>query len=686
MTPGTNLTNARLRVKQTLTTTNSAYTPQLNDITISVSAGEYVDSPTLPNGKISKVFIDSEYKTAPSSPATVTALPTGRIYLDNEKPNKMALAGNGTSLTYKNPTDTKLYGLNLLSGESTLLSAVNPTDIKVSYTGTKAAFRDASSNLYLYDSAAGTASTVSASVSKYAMNKSGTVAYYKSSDSTLNLNTVSGAVYTGTVNCMDIIGNGEQIYAGNGVNLVKTIKTPAGWRSSVVTSVYSGIDNLWANNDGSMIFMKQTDGNYYVYESYSKGVRRLVGLNASAIVKITDDNRIVAQDANYNYFIYDPETDQTTDIRPADALNPTSAAELYFDVDASGGKIAYVTGNTLGTNTGVTVAAISASQETSASTGQTTTIAGSGPERYLLSFDSKNTWMTCKDGDWLAVKTGAVPEKADFDKYGMTKEQVNSLTENDFASLYEDGRQVYNFDVAIYFASVNPYITPSLKGIFVTLSRSNNGFGNELTEKALFAAKQQIFDGSSWRKIRKVYPVEISPKEAEVYYFIKADNNYISYKNNTWQTVYDSVYGSASANLLDNVETNWINITLQGMSAAELRSIPEAALTEKLHNKSFAVVYVLKVLDATTKEYASQIHVDYAEDLFASATLTLNVIYNDGHTKQYTGLTDAQVEDFMQWLNDRQFNRGPVFTRIKIAGNNDFINYYMIQSVNVVEQ
>lgn len=653
-------------------TSNANITPILHDVTMTMMGGDYVGAPALPAGKLSKVFIDSTYKTISAS---VSELPSSRMYLTDIKPTKIALSGDGNMLVFKNPNDSdKLYTLNLSSGESAKIGDFAPVEMKSDLDGNKIAYRDTSNNLYL----TGVPTVISANVSMYAIDNNGIIAYYNSNTGAIYLYTgASQKIYTGAVTCMDITRSGEQVFFSNTTNLRSVVNTPAGWKDSLLVTTGSNITGIWSNSDGTLVFLKLADGSFYVYESYSKALRKL-GLTASTIIRVTNDNQIIAQDANYNYVSYNPETDQTTKIRPFDAKNPPSATDPNFDVDLMGTNIAYVAGNTMGIATGVGVKSLQVA-ETPAAPAETPAIptGAERPERYLFSFDSKNSWLSYKDGMWVTVKAGGVPSKDDFDQYGMTIDEVNGLTEKDFSYLYEDGRQIFNFDVAIYFASVNPYITPSLKGILVTLSRSGNGFGNELTEKALFAAKQEIFDGTNWRKIRKIYPIELSPKEAELHYFIFVDSAYKAYKTSAWQDV--------PASIFTNVETSWIDVTLKGMSAEELRAIPEADLTTLLHGKSFNVVYCMKVLDASTVQYKSKISVDYVEDLFASATLTLKIAYNDGSNKQYTGLTDAQVEDFMQWLNERQFNRGPIYYRIKTGSNNDFINYYMIQSVNVVE-
>lgn len=652
-----------------LGTYNTAITPILHDVTATMVGGDYVNAPPLPVGKISKISINSGYTTSTSE--AVSVLPTGQIYLTDELPTKIAFSGDGSTLFFKNPDDSdQLYMMKLNNGEKIEVMDTVPTDFKSDYDGNRVAYRNGTT-LYI----TGVTGTVSTGVTLYAINDDGNVAYYKTNS--LNLYTTTNqSIYSGTVTCLDMARASEDIFFSNTTNLYKVFNTPAGWKNTKLYTAWTDITGLWANSDGSLIFLQMEGGSFYVYEAYSKALRK-INLTAATIVKITDDNKVIAQDANYNYICYNPETDQTIDIRPDDAKNPPSASDIYFDVDNAGSQIAYVASpTTTGDAVGVGINNLQAT--TSTTTGELSDIPAGAerPERYLFSFDNKNSWSSYKDGMWVTVKAGSIPDNNDFAQYGMTIDEVNSLTEKDFGYLYENGRQIFNFDVAIYFASVNPYITPSLKGITVTLCQSGNGFGNELTEKALYAAKEQIFDGSNWRKVRKIYPIELSPKEAEIYYFILADNVYNSFKDE-WKTV--------NSSLLSDVEANWVDITLQGMSAQELRAIPEAELTSLLAGESFNIVYCLKVLDESTVKYSSNINIDYVEDLFTSSTLTLNIIYNDGTVKEYTSLTDTDVEDFMQWLSERQFNRGPIYYRIKVASNNDFINYYMIQSVNVVE-
>jgi hypothetical protein len=82
----------------------------------------------------------------------------------------------------------------------------------------------------------------------------------------------------------------------------------------------------------------------------------------------------------------------------------------------------------------------------------------------------------------------------------------------------------------------------------------------------------------------------------------------------------------------------------------------------------------MKVGDTSTEKYQSIVKIDYVEDLFGSNSLILNVTLNSGETKQFTGLSDTDVEEFMEWINQRQYNRGQIFYRIKTGSNNDFLN------------
>lgn len=662
---GINLNNTRLRYRVNLSTNNQYISSELHSINITVKGGiDYGKTISLLNGKISNIYINSSYSTS-SEP--LETIPLQRLYLSGVNPSIFAVSGDGTKVIYSKPEDAnKIYSLNLNNGNNVKITDYVPVIIKVNFDGTKVAFKDSSNNLYLYDEILNKTILVSANTSQFSVQNDGTVCYFCTGNTTLYiLSTVNplplsppGTVCLSgqAVSYLDISKEGKQIFYSNGTSFYTLTLTPAGWKFSLLTTMSKTIDGLWTNNDGSMVFIKTLDG-LFVYEVLSRAIRKM-DVNISTIIRVAKNNKLITLDPNYKYQLYDPGTDMVKDIRPADAANNS------FDVDGSGTKIVYVS------TSGLSTYYFNGVQR---------------PERYLFSFDGKNSWYSYNKGTWTVVKTGTQPVKEDFDKYGMTIDEVNTMDEGDFESLYTGGKQVLHFDIAVYFASVDPYITPSLKSIMVTLKGGEPGPNGDIFEKALYTSKQQSFNSSTWRKIRKIYPVEIQPKEAEMYYFIIKDGSYKTYKNSQWVDV--------NSTILSDIETNWIDsingqgITQLGMTAEELRAVPESALNSLLPANNLSVVYAMKVQDISTESYSSLITIDYVENLFDASLLTLKIKYVDGTFDEYPNLTKTQVEDFMEWVNERQYNRGPIFYCIKTVSNgveiNDFINYYTIKSVSV---
>lgn len=658
------LANARLQYRATSTTSDVSATPKLHSISINITGTDYAEASSLPAGKISKINVNSSYSGT---------LLSQKLILSGIIPTKLALSGDGSRIFYVNPNDgNKLYLLDLYTGWYSKISDIVPVDIKPNYEGTLVGFRDSANVLYYYRGSDKSVTTISGNVPVFSIKKDGTVFYYNSSNSSVyqygSGSTIPGLLCLSglTVNYLNAARNGDTIFYSSASQLSSITSTPAGWKSTALVTLSKNIDGVWSSVDGKTVFIKTADG-FFSYDVPSKALRKM-DTTTSTVVKAIDDNKLIVQDTNLNYQLYNPDTDTSTNIRPSDAKNPPDANTVYFDVDNSGYKMA------LAANGGLSTYYINGVQR---------------PERYLVSFDSKSSWYSYENGKWILVKSGSIPNKTDFDQYGMTIDEINALNEADFESLYGNGNQIYSFDVAVYFTSVDPYTTPSLKAITVTLIGGDANTNGEYFEKLLYTTKQQDFTATAWQKIKRIYPIEIQPKESEIYYFIVKDGSYKSYKNGAWQPV-DPL-------LLSNVETNWVDsingqgISQLGMTVEELRSIPETALNTLLPATNITVKYAMKVDDLSTKAYTSLITVDYVEDLFVSSNLVLKITMNDGTIRQFTGLTSDQVEDFMQWINERQYNRGPIFYCIKTPGTapvtqvNGFVNYYMIQYVDVEE-
>lgn len=650
-----------------------------------LNASSNASSPVLPNGKISGISIDSSYVTTTGALSTP---PAQRLLLPGVQPTKFGLSGDGNKLYYANPQDGgKVYLLDLITGAITKVSDLCPTteDIKVDYSGNKAAFL-VSGSLYLYDASAKVATLINTNIKACGVQNDGTLFYVYSDDSSQKIyrynstTPVPGTIvsrdkittYPG-IKAIGIPRNGNQIYfsyedASQKIVMFEIITcyNNGYWREDILSAQDYGFDELLANSDGNILYYENgNDDELYSYELSSKSLRKLALPETSYVKKVTDDNKlIILDDMDYSLKLFNPSVDEFIDISPSDIEQYSPYDKKYVDADNTGNKIVYVS------NTGLAMKYLNVQK----------------PERYLLSFDGKNSWMSCKDGQWSVVKTGGVPEKTEFDKYGMTVDEINALDAADFNALYADGRQIMHFDVAIYMQSVDSYTTPSIRGITVSFNGGADEFAETPIEKALFTTKQQSFDSSNWRKIRKIYPIEIQPKEAETYYFIVKDEVYKTYKNNQWVDV--------NANILTNPETNWIDssensqgITQLGMTADELRAIPNTALDSLLPASNITVIYAMKVEDLATDNYSSLITIDYVEKLFEATNLTLKINYVDGTSQDYPDMTQSAVENFMEWVNQRQYNEGPIFYTIKTISDgvekNDFINYYTIKSVSV---
>lgn len=652
---GLNLTGKIFKYKVQLANPNGL----LEDITVNIIGKDINVAPSITRGKITGIKIDSEYLRRNEVIDHISDFAT---YLESEKPTQFALSGNGEKLFYSNPNDSsKIYVLNLLSGESKKICDYSGTSIKVNYDGTMVAFLN-STNLYFYNQ--GTCNLLYSDVLSFDFQGNDTIFCYKCTGNfyLYKYSPSTGSQLLGQYNTCCLSGsefNGK-MYAITSGNLCEITNTPNGWKVIILYDATNDITAIKSNSDGSVVYLN-ISSYWYSFHISTKVVRRLNIDTGSKIVQVGRDNKIYIQDNNYRYLIYDPTTDTAKDISPTDAVIFTDS--IFFNVNSTGNKMAYVAKNPVGSRTGVKLYYLNDIEKA---------------ERYLLSFDGKQSWHSCKDGTWVLASSEPNPTKTDFDGYGMTPDEVNALTEADFASLYANGRQIYSVDVAIYFTSTDIYTTPSIKSITVTVDNSLNDDGIGQSGPTLYAVKKQDFNITDCRKIKNIYPVELSPKAAEYYYFVKMDGNYKAWNsaNNNWNTVANA----STEGTYFNVQDNWITLTKDGMTAEELRNIPEAGLYSLLSavNKTINIVYVMKVADESTEAYSSLINMDYVTEYFSGTKTILVITFNDGTaSKQFTGLSESLVENFMEWLMGRQQNIGPIFYHL----NNDFINYYMIQNV-----
>ncbi len=570
------------------------------------------------------------------------------------KPTNFKLSAEGTKLYFSNINDdNSIYYINLTSGKTLKIHNItNCVIIDVSKDGRKMIFTS-NNNLYIYNDISGTVENISNNPKYYKMRSNGEVVLVDS----------TGVVYSHKDNTKIQIYNLEKSdirgfdVAKDGTNIFYTK-----YNSSSTTSPYSvqviekiadrwvqrelisssDIYNIKSNFTGDLVIYNGR----YCYDMNLKITRKL----SNNISKMISDNKAIYSSSGL-YHIYDIDRDIATKIK-------TDSYFSNYDIDDAGEKIIYHT------DAGLVIQYINPVTD---------------PTRYLLSFDNKASWYTYQDGKWILASTEREPTKATFDQYGLTKDEINGLTQSDFEKLYENGREIYTVDFAIYFASPDMYTTPVINSIKIYTSEADET--GKATED-LYTVKKIDYDGTSWRKINKIYPVEITSKQAKIYYFFKVEDKYCYYDGTEWKTEEDTEI----SDLLADTKANWIEITKIGMTADKLRTIPADKLTSKLANKEFSIEYIIKVNDESTKDYNSNIRIDYAETLIPNSDLTLKVLFLDGTQKEYIGMNNRDVEDFVDWVNKKQYGSGPAFKIIKTPTTYELVNFYTVKQVLVEKE
>ena len=614
--------------------------------------------------EISKITIDREYA---DTSGDLSELPTDALYLAELTvfPTNFVISGNGNILNYVDPSDDeKIHRVDLTTNSSSYFTTpYGVEEMKTNFEGDYLAIMtDYSDRLYWYENSTSDVDLLASGVGDFDIGDNGNVYYeddevYVDGDSRLEISTRTGkSVVSSGVNEIGFF------YVDSDLdNLYKFENTQDdGWEDTRLIEDMKNVSNLYTNRDGDIVYIKN-DGVWYMYNLEEKSLRSIYTEETDSIYGITDDDKIMMKDSYDNFFLYDPDAETEEEILTED-MNYSST---HASFSRNGKKLAYLAVDSNDDANGIRVKYI----------GQI-----DAPESYLISFDDQQSWYSFYEGAWTKVSDSSTPSDEDFYEYGMTATEVNNLDKGDYGKLYEEFENIYSVSVSSYFASLDPFTTPSIKSIKVTACNDVDDYDRYKTKSNLYAAKKKDFDGSDWRKINKIYPLEIAQQSADFRYFIKKGTDYKVYKDGSFTTV------SSASTYLSDVETNWIDITLEGMTAEELRSIPEDNLTTELAGESFSIIYALKVCDESTEEYSSMVSIDYTEDLFTITGMTLSItLYGSSTPVQYTNLTDTQVEDFMEWIHSRQYNYGPVFYRIDNGTTSEFINYYMIQKVSVAD-
>lgn len=580
----------------------------------------------------------------------------------------VALSGDGNTLFFTDTSNKNLYKLDIKTGNSEVIyNAREVKSVISNYDGTKACFLhtyvDSESNLcsalrlYSLTSSGSNTTLIKDLTSSYQfytydMTDEGDIAYISGNSTSTSL--YYRVIGSSTVKSLDT----TTISTGTKIKYLKDKIIASNRRVYDLSNSTVTVSNLEVSFSrispmGDKVYFV-SDSISYEYDMGTK-VKKEIDVTATDIIKVLNDGRLVVRSAN-SLIIYNPITGEKQNILPSECAGIIPVNDISYN-----GKVfAYAFSDKIRAKTLVT---------------------SDSSFKYLLSFDAQKSWYSYAGGAWEKVYIGTTPTQKVLELKGMTTEEVISLTAKDFTPMYANGAEIYTVDIAILFSSINSFSTPSIGTISIVTDNTPKPTDLANSEACVYTAKSTAFTGSQWRRINRIYPIEINRNAAEFVYFIYSEGKYRYFDGTSWQ----AESGTEIADQIGDVKANWTQLKLKGMTAQQVRDIPAVALTAQLAYKDFSVVYCVKASDTTTEGYHSKITADYVSKLFAGSDLTLSITMIDGTSRMISGLNNMQIEDFMAWYTGRQNNKGTMVYLIKTGNENFFVNYHMIQSVTVTE-
>ena len=300
-------------------------------------------------------------------------------------------------------------------------------------------------------------------------------------------------------------------------------------------------------------------------------------------------------------------------------------------------------------------------------------------ERYLLSFDGCASWYAFRGGRWLLASQSLKPSTEELSLNGMTAEELNAIKPVDFEKLYQNDTEVVTVHVAIYMTSNSNKVSPAISNITVQT------VANQVEER-LAAASYQGYNKADYRKINAIFPIENFRKPAECYYILALGNDWLyTYKEGKLVRL-----PLGADEIAEDVTQNWIEIKQYGMTAGELRNIPDDALNDLLLNENYAntefgIIYVVRPDDISTEPYKVEFRIQADAQYFNYENMVMEITVN-GIGMTFTtpdDLSKDAIDQFMSWLSGRQNGKGDIFYHLQTSGGQYFINYFMISNVNV---
>lgn len=298
--------------------------------------------------------------------------------------------------------------------------------------------------------------------------------------------------------------------------------------------------------------------------------------------------------------------------------------------------------------------------------------------KYLFSFDGKNTWSSYKNGRWVTASKSIVPSAEEIDALGMPADEVNSITKSCYDLLYENGRDILSLDIAIYMNSNSNEITPKINKI--TLKTADDNENNDL-----FAVNAAEYNKQDYKSVSSIFPIEELKGNAECYYLLYLGQDWVyTYKNGEIIKISEN-----ADELFSSVGNTWLNFKQYGMTAKEVRNIPENVLTDLLVNDDYAntkfgVIYVVKSESEQNPDSIS-FKIQANKAFIHNDDIVLEILMNGNDKKIIDSeeFSKDNIDDFMKWLENRQSGKGDIFYNLKNSRIQYLINYYMINSVNI---